>query len=136
MVHYLVEMQIKIMDKENLDNNQEPEENKTISEFEKKIKDLLNELDVQIEQIGDDYGPILMEELQNRLVNVLKKFNFEVNELFTNSFKRWKVTDTQLRELIKRDVEIPKNNISPKIPKTSKTPKFIKDVNFGPLRPK
>ena len=124
------------MDKENLDNNQEPEENKTISEFEKKIKDLLNELDVQIEQIGDDYGPILMEELQNRLVNVLKKFNFEVNELFTNSFKRWKVTDTQLRELIKRDVEIPKNNISPKIPKTSKTPKFIKDVNFGPLRPK
>lgn len=130
------------MDKEKLDSTQETEENKPISEFEKKIKDLLNELDDQFEQIGDDYGPTLMEELQNRLENVVKNFNFEVNEIFNKSFEKWKVTDTQLRELIKTDLKIPKNNISSKAPKTPKTtktpktPKFIKDVHFGPVKPK
>ena len=124
------------MDKDKLDKTQETVENKPISEFEKKFKDLLNELDLQLEQIGDDYGPTLMEELQNRLENVVKEFNFEVNELFTKSFERWKVTDNQLREFIKRDIKIPENNNSPKKSKKSNTPKFIKDINFGPVRPK
>ena len=125
------------MAEEENNNSQDIIEEKPVSEFEKKIKDLLNELDNHLEQIGGDYGPILMDELQNRLEKVVKNFNSEVNDLFTKSFDKWKVADTQLRELIKSDVKIPDNNkSSKKTKKKSNSPKFIKDIKFGPVRPK
>ncbi|MDP7284514.1 MAG: hypothetical protein QGG61_09090, partial [Arenicellales bacterium] len=88
------------------------------------------------EQIGGDFGPILMEELQNRLENIVRNFNEEVNTLFTESFKKWKVTDTQLREFVKSDVKLPQKEVTPNKKKDISTPDFIKDVEFGPVRPK
>ena len=82
---------------EEKENGQEIEETKTLSVFEEKMKGLLDELDELIEQVGGDYGPILMKELQNLLELIIKDYNDEVHTLFTDSFKKWKVTDTQLR---------------------------------------
>ena len=100
------------------------------------MKELLDELDEHLEQIGGDYGPILMEELQNRLELIVKKFNDEVHTLFTESFKKWKVTDTQLREFVKSDITLPEKKPSKDKTQDSSTPQFIKDVNFGSVRPK
>ena len=100
------------------------------------MKGLLDELDERLEQIGDDFGPILMEELQNRLENIVRNFNKEVNTLFTESFKKWKVTDIQLREFVKSDIKLPKEKLTPNKKKDISTPDFIKDVEFGPVRPK
>ena len=118
------------------ENGQETEEAKPLTLFEEKMKGLLDELDELLEQVGGDYGPILMEELQNRLESIVKNFNDEVHTLFTESFKKWKVTDSQLREFVKADVKVPKPKKAQKKPKKASTPEFIKDVEFGPIRSK
>ena len=124
------------MANEKIENGQESEEVKPLSLFDEKMKGLLDELDERLEQIGGDFGPILMEELQNRLENIVRNFNEEVNTLFTESFKKWKVTDTQLREFVKSDIKLPKKKVTPNKKKDISTPDFIKDVEFGPVRPK
>ena len=118
------------------ENGQETEEAKPLTLFEEKMKSLLDELDELLEQVGGDYGPILMEELQNRLELIVKNFNDQVHTLFTESFKKWKVTDSQLREFVKADVKVPKLKMAQKKPKKTSTPEFIKNVEFGPVRPK
>ena len=100
------------------------------------MKSLLDELAELLEQVGGDYGPILMEELQNRLEFIVKNFNDEVQTLFTESFKKWKVTDSQLREIVKSDIKVPKPKRTPKKQKKASTPEFIKNIEFGPVRPK
>ena len=119
-----------------IENGQESEEAKPLSLFDEKMKGLLDELDERLEQIGGDFGPILMEELQNRLERIVKNFNEEVHTLFTESFEKWKVTDTQLREFVSSDIEIPIKKTVKKKKKDKSTPEFIKDVEFGPVRPK
>ena len=119
-----------------IENGQEIEEAKPLTLFEEKMKSLLDELAELLEQVGGDYGPILMEELQNRLELIVKNFNDEVHTLFTESFKKWKVTDSQLREFVKADVKVPKPKKAQKKPKKASTPEFIKNVEFGPVRPK
>ena len=118
------------------DNGQEIEEVKPLSLFDKKMKDLLDELDERLEQIGGDYGPFLMEELQNRLEQVVNNFNDEVHVMVTESFNKWKVTDTQLREFINSDIKFPDKKPTKAKPEDVSTPQFIKDVDFGPVRPK
>ena len=124
------------MAEEEKNNGQEIGEDKPLSLFDKKMKDLLDELDERMEQIGGDYGPILMEELQNRLEQVVNNFNNEVHDMVTESFNKWKVTDTQLREFIKSDIKVPDKKPVKAKPKDLSTPQFIKDVDFGPVRPK
>ena len=119
-----------------IENGQEIEEVKQLSLFDEKMKGLLDELDEHLEQIGGDFGPILMEELQNRLERIVKNFNEEVHTLFTESFEKWKVTDTQLREFVSSDIKFPQKKVTPKQKKNKSNPEFIKNVNFGPLRPK
>ena len=119
-----------------IENGQETEEAKPLTLFEEKMKSLLDELAELLEQVDGDYGPILMEELQNRLELIVKNFNEEVHTLFTESFKKWKVTDSQLREFVKADVKVPKPKKAQKKPKKASTPEFIKNVEFGPVRPK
>ncbi len=121
---------------EQKENGQETEEAKPPTLFEENMKGLLDELDELLEEVGGDYGPILMEELQNRLELIVKNFNDEVHTLFTESFKKWKVTDSQLREFVKGEIKIPKPKKTQKKPKKASTPEFIKDVEFGPVRPK
>ena len=118
------------------ENGQEIEEVKPLSLFDEKMKGLLDELDERLEQIGGDFGPILMEELQNRLECIVKNFNEEVHTLFSESVKKWKVTDTQLREFVNSDLKPHIKKTVKKKKKDKSTPEYIKDVEFGPMRPK
>ena len=110
------------------------EEVKPLSLFENRMKDLLDELDEHMSQVGGNYGPILMEVLQNRLELIINNFDNEVHTLITDSFKKWKVIDTQLRELVKSDIIVPKREETKDKLKDLSVPEFIKDVNFGPLK--
>jgi len=118
------------------ENGQEIEEMKPLSFFQEKMKSLMDELAELLGQVDGDYGPILMEELQNRLEFIVKNFNDEVQTLFTESFKKWKVTDSQLREFVKSDIKVPKPKRTPKKQKEASTPEFIKNIEFGPVRTK
>ena len=77
-----------------------------------------------------------MEVLQNRLELIIKNFDDEVHTLITDSFKKWKVIDTQLHDLVKSDLTVlNKGEVKDKL-KDPSVPEFIKDVNFGPLKSK
>ena len=115
------------------ENGQEIEEVKPLSLFEQRMQGLLDELDEHIAQVGGDYGPKLMEVLQNRLELIIKNFDDEVNTLITDSFKKWKVINTQLREFVKNDIAVPNKEESKEKSKDSSVPEFIKDVDFGPV---
>ena len=118
------------------ENGEEIEGVKPLSLFDKRMKDLLDELDEHMSQVGGNYGPILMEVLQNRLELIIKNLDNEVHTLITDSFKKWKVIDTQLRELVKSDIIVPKREKTKDKLKDPSVPDFIKDVNFGPLKSK
>jgi len=117
-------------------NGSETEEIKPLSLFEKRMKGLLDELEEQMAKVSGDYGPILMEVLQNRLELIIKNFDNEVHTLVTDSFKKWKVIDTQLRDFVKNDMAVPNKEKSKEKSKDSSVPDFIKDVDFGPLKSK
>ena len=112
------------------------EEVKPLSLFENRMKGLLDELDEHMSQVGGNYGPILMEVLQNRLELIINNFDNEVHTLITDSFKKWKVIDTQLRELVKSDIIVPEKEKTKDKLQDPSVPEFIKDVNFGPLKSK
>ena len=124
------------MAEEKKENGQETEEVKPLSLFEERMKGLLDELDEHMVQVGGDYGPILMEVLQNRLELIIKNFDAEVHTVVADSFKKWKVIDTQLREFVRSDISIPHKEESKEKSKDTPIPEFIKDVDFGPVRSK
>jgi len=124
------------MAEEKKENGQETEEVKPLSLFEERMRDLLDELDGHMAQVGEDYGSILMEVLQNRLELIIKNFDEEVSTLVTDSFKKWKLIDTQLREFVKSDIAVPNQMESKKKPEDASVPEFIKGVDFGPIRSK
>ncbi len=124
------------MAEEKKENGQEIEEVKPLSLFEERMKGLLDELDGHMAQVGENYGPILMEVLQNRLELIIKNFDEEVYALVTHSFKKWKLIDTQLREFVKSDIAVPNQMESKKKPEDASVPEFIKGVDFGPIRSK
>ena len=124
------------MAEEKKENGQETEKVKPLSLFEERIKGLLVELDGHMAQVGKDYGPILMEVLHNRLELIIKNFDEEVHTLVTDSFKKWKLIDTQLREFVKSDIAVPNQMESKKKPEDASVPDFIKGVDFGPIRSK
>lgn len=124
------------MAEEKKENGQETEKVKPLSLFEERMSGLLDELDGHMAQVGEDYGPILMEVLQNRLELIIKNFNEEVSTLVTDSFKKWKLIDTQLREFVKSEIAVPNQMESKKKPEDASVPDFIKGVDFGPIRSK
>ena len=124
------------MAEEKKENGQETEEVKPLSLFEERMKGLLYELDGHMAQVGEDYGPILMEVLQNRLELIIKNFDEEVYTLVTDSFKKWKLIDTQLREFVKSDIAVSNQMESNKKSEDASVPEFIKGVDFGPIRSK
>ena len=101
-----------------------------------KHQDHLDGLSELMENTGGVYGPFLMEELQRRLELVVRNFNEEVKALIKGSFKKWKIKDSQLRDLMKSTIPKPKSQPKTKKTKDSSTPNFIKNVKFGPIRPK
>ena len=124
------------MAEEKKENGQGTEKIKPLSLFEERMSGLLDELDGHIAQVGKDYGPILMEVLQNRLELIIKNFDEEVYTLVTDSFKKWKLIDIQLREFVKSDIAVPNQMESKKKPEDASVPDFIKGVDFGPIRSK
>ena len=115
---------------------QEQEGSRSSSEMNEKRDFLINELSDLLEKTGKNHGPFLMDELLRRLDVVVNNFNEELTLLIKGSFKKWKDKNSQLRILMADDIEVIKNKTIQEELKSSKSPDFIKDVKFGPIRPK
>ena len=121
------------------ENRQEKGGVETVSEIDEKRKFLLDELSELMEQTSGDYGPLIMEELQQRLEFVVQNFNDELKKLIKSSFETWKIKDSQLRDLMETNIDnlqVSKSQEVKENPVDSSIPDFIKDVEFGPVRPK
>ena len=121
------------------ENRQEKGGVETVSEIDEKRKFLLDELSELMEQTSGDYGPLIMEELQQRLEFVVQNFNDELKKLIKSSFETWKIKDSQLRDLMENNIDnlqVSKSQEVKENPVDSSIPDFIKDVEFGPIRRK
>ena len=121
------------------ENGQEKGGVETVSEIDEKRKFLLDELSELMEQTSGDYGPLIMEELQQRLEFVVQNFNDELKKLIKSSFETWKIKDSQLRDLMETNIEnlqVSKSQAVKEKPGDSSIPDFIKDMEFGPIRRK
>ena len=121
------------------ENGQEKGGVETVSEIDEKRKFLLDELSELMEQTSGDYGPLIMEELQQRLEFVIQNFNDELKKLIKSSFETWKIKDSQLRDLMENNIDnlqVSKSQEVKENPVDSSIPDFIKDVEFGPIRRK
>lgn len=49
---------------------------------------LLEELDKLLSKAGDDFGPIILEELKIRIDKTVNDFNGELSDLLLDSFKK------------------------------------------------
>ena len=83
-----------------------------------------------LDEIGKNYGPFLMKELLQRLEKVVKSFDEEFTTLVKESFKKWKVKDMQLREMMSHEI-IKKKTENKQDNESTQSPNFIKDVKFG-----
>ena len=120
-------------------NRQEKGGVETVSEIDEKRKFLLDKLSELMEQTSGDYGPLIMEELQQRLEFVVQNFNDELKKLIKSSFEIWKIKDSQLRDLMETNIDnlqVSKSQEVKENPVDSSIPDFIKDVEFGPIRHK
>jgi len=108
----------------------------SLSVLDKKRQDLLGGLSELMEQTGGVYGPFLMEQLQRRLEFVVQNFNEEVKSLIKRSFEEWRTKDSQLRDLLEENKQTQTSQLVTENSEDSSTPDFIKDVEFGPIRPK
>ena len=118
------------------ENRQELQQEEALSILDRKRKELLDEVEDLIQQLGEDFGPIFQGELQRRLEFVVQNFNQEVKALFAESFDKWHVKDTQLRDLMDDSIQMLESQSVKRNPQDVSTPDFIKDVEFGPVRPK
>lgn len=118
------------------ENGEGKEVVKTLSNLDEKRQYFLDELSELIEKAGGGYGPFLMEELQDRLEFVIQNFNDEVKTLIKSSFEKWKIKDSHIRDLITGNVQVPSIQQETEKSEDSSTPDFIKEIEFGPIRPK
>ena len=118
------------------ENGQEKEGVETLSVLNEKRQYLLNELSVLMQEAGGVYGPFFMKELQRRLELVVQNFNEELKALIKNSFEKWKIKDSQMRDLLSGNLQFQKSQPLKDKSEESSTPDFIKDVEFGPLHRK
>ena len=104
--------------------------------LDNKRQKLLDELSELMDKAGGEYGPFFMEKLHARLDLVVENFNAELKSLIDESFKRWKIKDRQLRDLMANNLKDPQKKQVEKKTKKSSTPNFLKDIEFGPIHNK
>ena len=121
---------------EKKENEQDVQQEEVLSILDKKRKELLDGVENLMEKMGEDFGPIFQDELHRRLEFVVQNFNEEVKTLFSEVFEQWQIKDTQLRDLMDESMQLSGSLPVKSNDNDSSTPEFIKDVKFGPIRPK
>jgi hypothetical protein len=92
-----------------------------------KDREILKGLDGLLESAGNRFGPILLDELQERLSKTVKIFDLELKESLESSFKKYHTRHDQLKVLIHQNYN-PIKKVEKKINSSieSDIPEFIK----------
>ena len=85
-----------------------------------KKSELMTKLDELLGNVGEKYGPYMIEELYNRMEKTVQEFNSELDNLFEKSFDNTKKINNAVNEAITSgqapDISGINNNINQKVP--------------------
>ena len=70
-----------------LQNSKKNSKNDSLSKSSEKKGDLLIQVDELMQKLENEYGPIMLEELQERLIKTINDFQSDVNSVLENAFK-------------------------------------------------
>ena len=85
-----------------------------------KKSELMTKLDELLGNVGEKYGPYMIEELYNRMEKTVQEFNSELDNLFEKSFDNTKKINNAVNEAIisgqAPDISGIKNNVNQNVP--------------------
>ena len=85
-----------------------------------KKSELMTKLDELLGNVGEKYGPYMIEELYNRMEKTVQEFNSELDNLFEKSFDNTKKINNAVNEAITSgqalDISGINNNINQNVP--------------------
>ena len=70
-----------------LQNSKKNSKNDSLSKSSEKKGDLLIQVDELMQKLENEYGPIMLEELQERLIKTINDFQNDVNSVLENAFE-------------------------------------------------
>ena len=70
-----------------LQNSKKNIKSDSLSKSSEKKGDLLIQVDELMQKLENEYGPIMLEELQERLIKTINDFQSDVNSVLENAFK-------------------------------------------------
>ena len=86
-----------------LQNSKKNSKNDSLSKSSEKKGDLLIQVDELMQKLENEYGPIMLEELQERLIKTINDFQSDVNSVLENAFKnhrlKYEGTDENLLDV-------------------------------------
>jgi len=92
-----------------------------------KDREILKGLDELLDGAGNRFGPMLLDELQDRLSITVKKFDLELKEILALSFKTHHIQYDQLKLLLDQNFKpVKKVEKQNSLPAESDIPEFIK----------
>ena len=92
-----------------------------------KDREILKGLDELLDGSGNRFGPMFLDELQDRLSITVKKFDLELKEILALSFKNHHIQRDQLKMLLDQKVKpIKKVEKQSSSPIENDIPEFIK----------
>ena len=90
-------------------------------------REILKGLDELLERAGSKFGPMLLDELQERLSKTVKMFDLELKEMLESSFKNYHVQINQLKMLLDQNYKsVKKVEKKDRSSVESDIPEFIK----------
>ena len=92
-----------------------------------KDREILKGLDELLDGAGDKFGPMLLDELQERLSKTVKMFDLELKEMVESSFRNYHIQIDQLKMLLDRNYKpVKKVEKKDSLSVGSDIPEFIK----------
>tara|TARA_Y100001970_G_scaffold218937_1_gene268590 strand:- start:194 stop:583 length:390 start_codon:yes stop_codon:yes gene_type:complete len=92
-----------------------------------KKSELLIKLDELLENVGDKYGPFMIEELYQRMEKTINEFNNELDTIFESSFEQSKKINNVVREAMESGSTPNLSDIN--LGQSKDIPNFISDKN-------
>ena len=92
-----------------------------------KDREILKGLDELLDGAGNKFGPMLLDELQERLSKTVKFFDLELKEMLESSFKNYHIQINQLKMLLDQNYKpVKKVEKKDSLSVESDIPEFIK----------
>ena len=79
--------------------------NSNVSKSSEKKGNLLNQVDELMQKLDNEYGPIMLKELEERLMKTINDFQSDLKSILENAFNEHKLKYDNLDKIDSVDIE-------------------------------